>query len=476
MKPFINDSFLLTNKAGDSLYHKYAEDKPIIDFHCHLSPAMIADDRRFENLTQAWLEGDHYKWRAMRINGVDESFCTGKESDLSKFGKWAETVPATIGNPLYHWTHLELARYFGISDLLSSSTADEVYESASALLSSKEFSTKGLIRKMKAELICTTDDPSDTLEHHIRLKTSFEIRVLPTWRPDNVVRTEDPDKFVAYIRKLENAGATTINSFENLIETLDKRHKFFNDNGGRLSDHGLDRFYFEKYSSLEIEKIFGKLLAMKSITADEAEKYKTAVMTELCRMNHKRNWIQQFHIGAIRNNNERMFRKMGPDTGWDSIGSPQDAFRMSKFLSSLDASDQLAKTILYNINPADNEMMITMAGNFNDGSFPGKVQYGAAWWFLDQKNSMEKHLRDLSSLGLLRRFVGMVTDSRSFLSYPRHEYFRRLLCNYIGEEVEKGLIPDEEELLKPFIEGICYYNAKEFFNFLTGLTTESHGV
>jgi glucuronate isomerase len=465
MKPFINERFLLTNKTAERLYHYYAENKPIIDFHCHLSPAMIADDRRFGNLTQAWLEGDHYKWRAMRMNGVDESFCTGKESDYNKFQKWAETVPATIGNPLYHWTQLELARYFGIFDLLSTTTSDRIYEAASALLSSKEYSARGLIRKMKAEVVCTTDDPADTLEHHLRLKSSFEIKVLPTWRPDNVIKTEDADKFIAYIRKLESASGNSIRSFENLIEVFDKRHEFFHKNGGRLSDHGLDRFYFERYSASEIENIFRKLLKGDTLSAEETEKYKTAAMTELCRMNHKRGWTQQFHIGAIRNNNERMFRKMGPDTGWDSVGSAQDAFRMSKFLSSLDATDQMAKTILYNLNPADNEMMITMASNFNDGTVPGKVQYGAAWWFLDQKSGMEKHLRDLSSLGLLRRFVGMVTDSRSFLSYPRHEYFRRLACNYLGEEVEKGLIPDEEELLKPLIEGISYNNAREYFGF-----------
>jgi glucuronate isomerase len=318
---------------------------------------------------------------------------------------------------------------------------------------------------MKTEVVCTTDDPADTLEHHIKLKDTFEIRILPTWRPDNVIKTDDPEKFSVWIKKLEAASSMEISSFEVLIEALDKRHKFFHDIGCRLSDHGLDRFYYDKFSSSDVKNVFDKLLKGETIPAEEAEKYKTAIMTELCRMNHKRGWTQQFHTGAIRNNNERMFRKMGPDTGWDSIGSTQDAFRMSKFLSSLDSTDQMARTLLYNLNPADNEMMLTMAGNFNDGSIPGKVQYGAAWWFLDQKNAMEKHLRDLSSLGLLRRFVGMVTDSRSFLSYPRHEYFRRLLCNYIGEEVEKGLIPDEEELLKPLIEGISYYNAKEYFRF-----------
>ena len=351
------------------------------------------------------------------------------------------------------------------TELLSPSTASAIYEKASALLQTKEFSTRSLIRKMNVEVICTTDDPTDNLEHHLKLKGSFEIAVLPTFRPDNAVKTEDPEKFKSYIQKLEQATGIDIRNFESLIEALDKRHKFFHETGGRLSDHGLDRFYFADFTASEVDKIFKKLLNGDIISAEETEKYKTAAMLELCRMNHKRGWTQQFHVGAMRNNNARMFSKMGPDTGWDSIGIPQDALKMSKFLSALDNTDQLAKTILYNLNPADNEMMITMAGNFNDGSSAVKVQYGAAWWFLDQKSGMEKHLRDLAALGLLRRFIGMVTDSRSFLSYPRHEYFRRLVCNYIGEEVEKGLIPDEEELLKPLIEGISYRNAKEYFGF-----------
>jgi glucuronate isomerase len=465
MKPFINKNFLLDNLTAEKLYFNYAENQPIIDFHCHLSPAMIAEDRQFNNLTEAWLEGDHYKWRAMRTNGINESYCTGNASDIEKFKKWAETVPAAVGNPLYHWTHLELARYFDIFELLSPATATDIYEKASALLRTKEFSTRSIIRKMKAEVICTTDDPADSLEHHKFLKSDFEVSVLPTWRPDNVVKTEDPEKFREYIKKLELASETEIKTFDLLIESLDKRHEFFHEIGGRLSDHGLDRFYFAAYTASEIEKIFKNLLNGNTISVDETEKYKTAVMIELCRMNHKRGWTQQFHVGALRNNSARMFRQMGPDTGWDSIGVPQDAFKMSKFLSALDESDQLSKTILYNLNPADNEMMLTMAGNFNDGTTAVKVQYGAAWWFLDQKTGMEKHLKDLSSFGLLRRFIGMVTDSRSFLSYPRHEYFRRLVCNFVGNEVEKGLIPNEEELLKPLIEGISYLNAKNYFGF-----------
>ncbi len=465
MRQFINKDFLLGNGTAVRLYHQYALNLPIIDFHCHLSPAMIAEDRQFDNLSQAWLEGDHYKWRAMRTNGINEKFCTGDASDEDKFKMWAETVPATIGNPLYHWTHLELARYFDITDLLSPSSAGKIYEKASALLQTKDYSTRSLIRKMNVEVVCTTDDPSDNLEYHRQLKGSFGTLVLPTFRPDNIIKTDDPALFRAYIEKLGLSSGISIKDFDSLIEAADLRHKFFHENGCRLSDHGMDRFYFSGFSAADIKSIFAKLMDGKILSEEETEKFRCAAMLEICRFNHKRGWTQQFHVGAMRNNNIRMFRKLGPDTGWDSIGVPQDALKMSKFLGTLDATDQLSKTILYNLNPADNEMMITMAGNFNDGSSAVKVQYGAAWWFLDQKNGMEKQLKDLSSLGLLRRFVGMVTDSRSFLSYPRHEYFRRLACNFIGNEIEKGLIPDDEELIKPLIEGISYRNAKEYFGF-----------
>ena len=465
MKTFIHNDFLLCNRTAERLYHQYSANQPIIDFHCHLSPQMIAQNRQFNDLTEIWLEGDHYKWRAMRTNGISEKYCTGKASGKEKFMKWAETVPFTVGNPLYHWTHLELARYFNIFEILSQSTAEKIYNEASGMLKSAEFSTRSLIKKMNVKVICTTDDPTDNLEYHRQLKSSFEIPVFPTFRPDNIVKIEDIKKFKAYILKLEEVTGTTIKSFNALIEAIDSRHSFFHENGGRSSDHGLDRFYFSSFTASETEIIFKKLLREENISAEESEKYKTAVMLELCRMNQKRGWVQQFHVGAMRNNNSRMFREMGPDTGWDSIGVPQDALKMSRFLSALDDTGQLAKTILYNLNPADNEMMITMAGNFNDGTTPVKVQYGAGWWFLDQKTGMEKHLKDLSALGLLRRFVGMVTDSRSFLSYPRHEYFRRIACNFIGDEVEKGLIPDDDELLKPLIEGISYRNADEYFGF-----------
>lgn len=465
MKQFISEDFLLNNKTAVRLYHQFAENQPIIDFHCHLSPALIANDNHFSNLTRAWLEGDHYKWRAMRINGISEEFCSGSAPDKEKFMKWAQTVPHTLGNPLYHWSHLELARYFNINKLLSPSTAESVYEEASSLLQTKGLSTRGIIRKMKAEIICTTDDPADTLEHHRKIKETFEIKVLPTCRPDNILKTEDPAIFRSYVAKLEESSQIEIKDLDSLISALDKRHSYFHEAGCRLSDHGLERFYFSEYSANEPEKYFLKLMKGKRLTANETEKYRTHVLTSLCIMNSGRGWTQQFHVGAIRNNNIRTFKEMGPDTGWDSIGPAQDVVKMSKFLSGLDAVNKLGKTILYNLNPADNEMMITMAGNFNDGSSAAKVQYGAAWWFLDQKTGIEKHLRDLSAFGLLSRFVGMVTDSRSFLSYPRHEYFRRIACNYIGEEIEKGLIPDDDELLKPFIEGISYRNAKEYFGF-----------
>ncbi len=320
MKPFIHDNFLLGNKTAENLFHKYSENKPVIDFHCHLSPELIAGDHQFTNLTQAWLQGDHYKWRAMRTDGVIEKFCTGNAPDFDKFKKWAETVPATVGNPLYHWTHLELLRYFGITELLSPTTAVKIYETASGLLQTKEFSTRSIIRRMNVEMICTTDDPVDNLEHHRKLKDSFEIKVLPAFRPDNVIKTEDPDKFIEYINKLEYASATDIQNFDSLIEALDRQHKYFHEMGCRLSDHGLDRFYYTVFTAKEINKVFRNLLSGKTLSTEDAEKYKTAIMLELCMMNHKRGWTQQFHVGALRNNNSRMFGLMGPDTGWDSVG------------------------------------------------------------------------------------------------------------------------------------------------------------
>ena len=465
MKPFIHPDFLLHSETGKRLYHEFASKLPIIDYHCHLSPEMIASDRQFDNLGQIWLEGDHYKWRGMRSNGIDEKFCTGDASDYKKFEKWAETVPYTIGNPLYHWTHLELVRYFNINEQLSPKTVKSIYDQASALLRTPAYSVRGLMQKMNVEAVCTTDDPIDTLEYHLKLKKEFDVKVLPTFRPDRVLKADDPAVLNAYLKQLGQMADVEINNFENLILALDKRHAFFHESGCKLSDHGLDRFFYASFMQLEIDAIFAKLLAGKNVSDDDIEKYRTAVLLELTRMNHKRQWTQQLHVGALRNNNTRKFNQLGADTGWDSIGNAQDSAKISHFLDALDTTDQLAKTILYNLNPADNAMMATMIGNFNDGSAPGKIQYGAAWWFLDQKSGMEDHLKTLSALGLTTRFVGMVTDSRSFMSYPRHEYFRRIVCEYFGSEVDKGHIPNDDSLLKPAIEGISYYNAKKYFNF-----------
>lgn len=462
---FIHPDFILKGATARRLYQDYAAHLPIVDFHCHLSPEMIASDRNFENLGQIWLEGDHYKWRAMRSNGIDEKYCTGSVSYWEKFEKWAETVPYVIGNPLYHWTHLELKRYFDIDMLLNQETAREIYDKATALLQTPEFSVRNLLRRMKVEVVCTTDDPIDTLEHHLLLQGCFEIKVLPTWRPDKVLRADDNSALKQYLVQLEKVSGVRILNFASLIQALDLRHDFFHKAGCKLSDHGLDRFYFEPYSCEEIEEIFSSVLQGESLDGKVLEQYRTAVMYELCLMNHSRGWTQQFHVGALRNNNSRKFAQLGPDTGWDSIGNSQDSYKMSRFLDALDQRNQLSKTILYNLNPADNEMMATMIGNFNDGSMPGKIQYGAAWWFLDQKTGMEKHLEALSALGLTSRFVGMVTDSRSFLSYPRHEYFRRIVCNFYGNLVDSGEIPNDNKLLKPVIEGICYYNSKQYFNF-----------
>ena len=463
-KPFINDDFVLNTKTAQKLYHNYSENLPIIDFHCHLSPEAIATDKQFDNIGEIWLGGDHYKWRAMRIHGVEEKYCSGNASDKEKFMKWAETVPFALGNPLYHWTHLELSRYFGINDLLSPDTAEKIYEQTTEMLRTPEFSTLNLLRKMNVEMIGTTDDPVDSLEYHKLINEKKEIRVLPTFRADNVLKINDHESFLQYLEKLGDTAGTEIKSFTDLVEALDKRHAYFHEAGCRLSDSGLERFYYAPYTENEVSGIFKKCLTGKELTPGELEKYLTAVTAELSRMNHKRGWVQQFHVGALRNNNSRTFKITGPDAGWDSIGNPQDSRKMSRFLDLLDSTDQLAKTLLYNLNPADNEMILTMCGNFNDGSTPAKVQYGAAWWFLDQITGMEKHLRDLSALGLLSHFIGMVTDSRSFLSYPRHEYFRRIVCNHVGAEVEKGLIPDEENLLKPLIGNVSYYNAKNYLN------------
>ena len=466
MKDFINDNFLLRTKTAEYLYHEHAVKMPIIDYHCHLSPKQIAENTRFENITQPWLYGDHYKWRAMRTNGVDERYCTGDATDKEKFEKWAETVPYTLRNPLYHWTHLELKRYFGISELLSKDTAESIYQKASEMLQDDDYRVQGLLKQMNVEVVCTTDDPVDNLEYHQQLAgMATGLKVIPAWRPDKAMAVENPAVYNTYLDLLSEASGKEINTYPALLEALKARHDYFHRNGCRLSDHGLENFYAEDYSEDEINTIFNKVRAGTALNETEILKFKSALLYELALMDHEKGWTQQFHIGALRNNNTRMFNMLGPDTGFDSIGDFQIAVPMSRFLDRLDQDNRLAKTILYNLNPKDNETMATMIGNFQDGTVPGKIQWGAAWWFLDQKDGMEKQMNALSNMGLLSRFVGMLTDSRSFLSYPRHEYFRRILCNLLGDDVEKGEIPDDKTLLGAMVEDICYNNAKNYFNF-----------
>ena len=465
MKNFITEDFLLQTKTAKTLYHRHAAKMPVFDYHCHLPSQQIADDIQFENITQAWLYGDHYKWRAMRTNGIDEKFCTGKASDREKFAKWAQTVPYTLRNPLYHWTHLELKRYFGIDTLLNPDTAEEIYDKCSDMLNSSEYSTRNIMRKMNVRAVCTTDDPLDSLEHHIKIaEDGFEIKVLPTWRPDKGMATENISVLNNWIDALAGITKIDIKDFDSYVEAIQKRHDFFHEVGCRISDHGIETVYAEDYSATEIQNIFNRIRSNKELSCQEQLKFKSAMLMEFALMNNKRGWVQQLHLGAIRNNNSRMIRTLGPDTGFDSIGDFEIAKPLSKYLDKLDAENKLAKTIIYNLNPRDNELIVTMIGNFQDGSVPGKMQFGSSWWFLDQKDGMEKQIEALSNLGLLSRFIGMLTDSRSFLSYPRHEYFRRILCNLLGNDVENGLLPNDMSLLGGMVENICFNNAKNYFD------------
>lgn len=468
MKSFIHDDFLLQSDSARELYHNHSEKQPIIDYHCHLIPEYIAKDHKFDNLGQIWLEGDHYKWRAMRTNGIDEKFCTGKDtSDWEKYEKWVETVPYTMRNPLYHWTHLELKRAFGVDELLNPASGKRIYDICTEQLRTPEFSARGLMKKFDVQVVCTTDDPVDTLEHHISLKNEgFEIKVLPTWRPDKAMAVENSAEYRKYVEKLSEVSGVSISNFADLLQALRVRHDFFTSVGCKLSDHGIEEFYAEDYTQGEIDGIFNKVYGDQELSKEEILKFKSAMLYEGAVMDWEKGWTQQFHYGAIRNNNSRLFRQLGADTGFDSIGDFTVAKAMSKFFNSLDNNDKLAKTIIYNLNPRDNDMIATMIGNFQDGSVAGKIQFGSGWWFLDQKTGMEAQLNSLSNLGLLSRFVGMLTDSRSFLSYPRHEYFRRILCNLIGDDLEKGLLPKSEmKFLGEMVENISYFNAKNFFKF-----------
>jgi len=464
MKNFLDENFLLNTKTAQQLYHQHAAKQPIIDYHCHLSPEDMANDRQFNNLTEIWLEGDHYKWRAMRTNGIDENYCTGNEAPLDKFKKWAETVPYTLRNPLYHWTHLELQRYFDIHDILNQDTAEKIYHEASEKLNTPAYSVRNLLKKMNVEVICTTDDPVDSLEHHKKLKEdNFSIKVLPAFRPDKVIAIDDIETYHKYLEKLSEVSDTNIGNLNELLTAIKKRHDFFHDAGCRISDHGLEYIYARDYSPTEIKSIFNKVLIKAELKPKEIAKFKSAMLIYLAEMDHEKNWVQQYHLGALRNNNSRMMRELGPDTGFDSIGDFEIGSSLSTFLDKLDNKDKLAKTIIYNLNPRDNELIATMAGNFNVGNIPGKIQFGSGWWFLDQKDGMEKQMNALSNMGLLGHFVGMLTDSRSFMSYPRHEYFRRILCNLFGNDVEEGLLPNDMDLLGKTVENISYFNAKRYF-------------
>lgn len=465
MKKFIDENFLLNTKTALRLYHDYARNIPIIDYHCHLPPQQISDDHQFRNLTQVWLYGDHYKWRAMRTNGVGEAFCTGNKSDWEKFKKWAETVPYTLRNPLYHWSHLELKRYFGIQNILNGDTAKKIYDSCNTKLKTKEYSVRNLLRKMYVSLVCTTDDPVDSLEYHKKIKEDgFEIPILPAFRPDNAMNVSDPVRFASYLMQLEKVTNIAVSSFDDFLYALQNRHDFFASMGCSVSDHGLEEIYAEDFTGSEIDSIFNKIHGGKKLNDAEQRKFKSAMLVHFAEWDWEKGWVQQFHIGALRNNNSRMMHTLGSDTGWDSIGDFSQGRALAKFLDKLDSNNKLAKTILYNLNPADNELMATMIGNFNDGSVAGKIQWGSAWWFLDQKDGMTKHLNALSNMSLLSRFVGMLTDSRSFLSYPRHEYFRRILCNLFGNEIENGEIPNDIAWVGKIIQDICFNNAKNYFN------------
>lgn len=464
MKKILDENFLLQNDTARQLYFDYAVNMPIIDYHNHLPPAEIAADKNFENITQVWLNGDHYKWRAMRTNAVEEALITGNKTDREKFLAWAATVPYTLRNPLYHWTHLELQRYFGITEILNEQTAESIYDDTAAKLQSKDYTVRRLLERMKVKVICTTDDPVDTLEHHQKIRDdNWGVKVFPAFRPDKVMQVENELLFNQYLADLEKTANISIGDFNSFLDALKSRHDFFAANGCSVSDHGLENLFAEEFTEQQIAAIFLKLRSFKKLTAEEVAQFKSAMLVILAEWDHEKNWVQQFHLGALRNNNQRKMLELGADTGFDSIGDFPQGRALAKFLNRLDKKNQLAKTILYNLNPADNDLFASMIGNFNDGSIAGKIQWGSGWWFMDQKEGMTNQLNALSNMGLLSRFVGMLTDSRSFLSFPRHEYFRRLLCNLFGTDIENGELPNDKAWIGKVIQNICFNNAKEYF-------------
>jgi glucuronate isomerase len=468
MKTFLDHDFLLQSHTARTLYHENAAALPIIDYHCHLDPQQIADDRQFENLSRLWLEGDHYKWRLMRACGVSERYITGSDSsDYEKFQHWAAVIPHVMGNPMYHWVHMELKSAFGITQILKPQTARQIYDQCTAMLQTPAYSARSLMRKYKVEAVCTTDDPVDSLMAHKMLAASdFEVKVLPTWRPDKAMNIENPAALRTYIEQLSAASGVSIHTYDDLLQAMQNRHDAFAQAGCRLSDHGLSEFYADDYTETEIKNIFNMAYAGKAVPEPQQRKFKSDMLYQGALMDYNAGWTQQFHYGALRNNNSRLLRTIGADAGADSIGDCSTAQALSKFLNRLDEHGKLAKTIIYNLNPRDNAMLAAMTGNFQDGSIGGKVQFGAAWWFLDNKSGMENHLTTLSEIGCLSQFVGMLTDSRSFLSYPRHDYFRRILCNMLGSQVEHGLLPSSEmDTIAQMTQNICYYNAKRYFQF-----------
>lgn len=462
---FITDNFLLHNKYAEELYHTYAAPQPIIDYHCHLPPKDIAANTVFENITRVWINGDHYKWRAMRTNGVDENFITGNASDKEKFDAWAKTVPATLRNPLYHWTHLELKRYFDIDQLLNAESAASIYAATSEKLKTNDYSVQGLLNKMNVEVVCTTEDPIDNLNFHQEFSNqNATFQMSTAFRPDNALFI-GKKSYLNYLSELENVTDQNIDSYKSLCDALLLRMQYFHKNGCRLCDHGLNQMPFKLASDSKIEIIFQRRKSGSSLSFEEEEEFQTALLLFLCEQYHRLGWVQQFHLGAMRDNNTRMTGLVGANSGWDSIGGYSQAYKLSRFLDNLDRNDKLTKTILYNLNPADNAIFATMVGNFNDGSIRGKVQWGSGWWFLDQKDGMEQQLNTLSNMGLLSCFIGMLTDSRSFMSFPRHEYFRRILCNILGTEMQLGELPIDMDLVGNMIKDICYTNAKNYFEF-----------
>jgi len=463
---FIHEDFLLQTRAARRLFHQFAEAEPIFDYHCHLSPKDIAENRQFKNLFEIWLEGDHYKWRAMRSNGVAEKFCTGSATPYEKFHAWAATVPQTLRNPLYHWTHLELQRYFGIDELLDEASAARVWKKANDRLATPELTTQGILKKFSVKVVCTTDDPVDNLEHHRAFAAAgHPTRMLPAYRPDKALTVNQPEGFNAWVQKLAAAADAEIATFSDFLDALKQRHDFFHAQGCRLSDHGMNQCFADFCPDKTAAAIFANARKGRAAAPAEAAQFATFMMLFFGRLDAEKGWVKQLHLGALRSNNTRLLKQLGPDTGFDSIGDFPQCTALAAFLDRLDQDNALPKMVIYNLNPADNYAFATMIGNFQDGSVPGKIQFGSGWWFLDQKEGMEWQMNALSNLGLLSRFVGMVTDSRSFMSYPRHEYFRRTLCNLIGRDVENGEIPDDDSLLGPLVGNICYGNATQYFAF-----------